>query len=191
MPFYVWCYVHCFAVPTWWNYWLHPGGGCGYGKCFKILPGEVYYHGDTVVFVRRQMILEFCSFWKDLVILSFLLNVDSILQVCPHWCSTVGKNPLPWPGSTPSNAGWDPVRHLSCKGTLLASVHLGRTGVLNYFLLTISENAASKRGTNSGKIPARVALLFKIKLVESGECIRIIEKEDSVLCDLSTREQWN
>lgn len=54
--------------------------------------------------------------------LSFLLNVDPVLQVCPQWCSTVGKNPLL---AALSNAGWDPVSNLSCKGTLLASVRLG------------------------------------------------------------------
>lgn len=78
MPFYLWCYVHCYAVPKSWSNWLHPGGGMWLWQLASISRfWQVKYindHGDFVLFVRRRMILEFCSLWSSLVILSFLLN---------------------------------------------------------------------------------------------------------------------
>lgn len=106
----------------WWSHWLHPGGGCGYGN----LPVFQDFARWSISMIMGTLCSLLGGEWswnfvlsESLVILSFLLNVDPVLQVCPHWCSAVGNRPLPWPaGSTPP-AGWGPVSHPSYKGTLL------------------------------------------------------------------------
>lgn len=115
MPFYLWCYVHCFAVPKSWSHWLHPGGGMWLWQLASVSRFcQVKYindHGHFVLFVRRRMILGILFSLKQSGNHEFPVElVDPVLPVWPHWCSTVGKIHLPWPaGSIPSNAGQEVI----------------------------------------------------------------------------------